>query len=242
MGDYVIFVVYDVFEFRLEVEARRLKGDKTYMVSITQLSQFAVQHLMAAANFSRQCGEIEQEHLGQELGNFYNEQIACTSATILLCVAALESNINEYLFDASRLFPQFDAEQSKVMVELLERLPILDKYEKVLYLKKCDPFNKGEILSQNVSLIIRLRNELVHFHPEWHHEQEEHKKLGSQLSGKFELSPFIQESGSVIFPQRIVGHGCTKWAVNSTLEFMTAFDSKIGFQGKFERFLERMKP
>lgn len=56
-------------------------------IQLRQKSAFAVQHLMAAARFSRQCGEVQREHIGKSLGSFYDEQIACTSAAVMRCVA-----------------------------------------------------------------------------------------------------------------------------------------------------------
>lgn len=196
---------------------------------------------MAAARFSYRCGEIQREYEGKLLGSFFDEQIACTSATVMLCVASLESNINEYLIDPDKLFPDLKKYQATEFVELIDGLSILEKYNKTLSIKGCEPFLKGARPYQDIDALISLRNELVHFHPEWHDEQARHEQLGKLLKYKFELSPFIQESG-VIFPQRIVSHGCTKWAVNSSLQFVNQFDEKIGFPSKFDKFITRINP
>ena len=205
-------------------------------------SNFAVQHLMAAARFSLQCGEIQKEHAGEPLGNFYNDQIACTSATVMLCVASLESNINEYLTDPETLFPKLTKDQAVQFVELLGGQSILEKYDRTLAIKECDSFSKGERPYQDIDALISLRNEFVHFHPEWHDEQIRHEKLGNILKYKFKLSPFITEETGVMFPQRIVSHGCTIWAVTSTLEFSKQFELRIGIPGKFEKHLSKIKP
>lgn len=67
--------------------------------TLVQRSAFAVQHLMAAAKFSRECGVVQSENAGKPLGPFYDEQIACLSATVMLAVASMESNINEHIED-----------------------------------------------------------------------------------------------------------------------------------------------
>ena len=215
--------------------------DKT-SIHLRQKSAFAVQHLMAAARFSRQCGEVQREHIGKPLGSFYDEQIACTSAAVMLCVASLESNINEYLTDTARIFPDLTDKQAAEIVDLIEGLSILDKYNKTLIIRGSEPFSKGNPPYQDIFALIILRNEFVHFHPEWHDEQARHERLGNILNYKFELSPFITEKAGVMFPQRIVSHGCTKWAVESTLEFVTEFEKKIGFGNKFEKFSSLIKP
>ena len=208
-------------------------------MKLKQRSGFAVQHLEAAARCSFRCGKIQQDNLGKPLGSFYEEQIACTSATVMLCVASLESNINEYFADPYKLFSELTLGQADEFVELISKLPILEKYDRTLSIKACQPFCRGLQPYQDVKVLINLRNELVHFHPEWHDEQERHAKIGRQLIGKFEFSPFIVEDEGVIFPQRIVSHGCTKWAVTTVLEFAAQFEDKIGVRPKFSGVLSK---
>ena len=210
-------------------------------ITIRQRSAFAVQHLMAVALFSRQCGEIQKIHEGRPLGPFYDEQIACVSAVIMLAVASLECNINEHLADAGSLLREIPRGAREQFCALLSNATILEKYERVLAAKDLEPFKRGESPYQDVDILIAIRNELVHFHPEWHDEQERHEKLGNFLRYRFELSPFIAEGAGVLFPQRFVSHGCTKWAVESALTFMTQFAKRIGVQSRFDKHRERIR-
>lgn len=209
-------------------------------INLRQKSAFAIQHLMAAARFSRQCGDIQKRHMGQPLGGFFDEQIACVSATVMLCIASLESNINEYLSEPAKLFLEISLNKANEFIDLIGNLSILDKYERVLSFKECEDFDRGSSPFQDVDILIKLRNEFVHFHPEWHDKQERHDKLGKKLLYKFELSPFIEES-SVLFPQRIISHGCTKWAVTSSIEFIEDFDKKIGVNSKLLKLKSRLE-
>ena len=211
---------------------------------LRQKSAYAIQHLMAAARFSRQCGQVQRENLGKPLGSFYDEQIACVSAVVMLSVASLEANINEHLSDPDTLFPEFEQrarlEVSTLIIESM-RATILPKYQKVLSIKGLEQYEEDKYPFQVVNILIKLRNELVHFHPEWHDEQERHAKLGRQLAGKFELSPFISEETGVLFPQRIISHGCCIWAVQSSLDFMDSFADKLGLKSKFINHKEHIK-
>lgn len=209
-------------------------------LALRQRSAFAVQHLIAAAHFSRQCGEIQRINEGSELGPFYDEQSACVSATIMLSVASLESNINEHLVDSDTLLAEIPSGARKQLNDLVSSLPILEKYQRVLGAKDILPFNRGASPYQDVDILIKVRNELVHFHPEWHDEQRRHRRLGMQLKDLFELSPFISEKTGVLFPQRIVSHGCTKWAVQSALAFMECFAEKAGLPSRFDTFMDRL--
>lgn len=205
-------------------------------VGLRQRSNFAVQHLMGAARFSRQCGEIQEQNRGESLGDFYDAQIACLSATVMLCVASLESNINEHLAEPETTLRALPASAQAQFIELIEPKPILAKYQRVLMLNELEPFDRGAQPYQDVSIIIAMRNELLHFHPEFHDAQERHHRLGEQLKNKFELSPFIAEGVGVVFPQRIVSHGCTRWAVESALRFMVEFSERAGLKNSFELF------
>lgn len=206
-----------------------------------QRSAFAVQHLMAAARFSRQCGDIQRANTGKPLGSFYDEQIACVSATVMLAVASIESNINEHLADANDLFSELKIGARNEFCSLVSGLAILEKYDRVLAIKSSPPFERGKTPYQDIDILISIRNELVHFHPEWHDEQDRHKKLGQKLLYRFELSPFISEdTGAVVFPQRFVSHGCTKWAVESALAFMESFANRVGLPSRFQNHYDKL--
>ena len=61
--------------------------------------------------------------------------------------------------------------------------------------------NKGEAAFDNVAALIKLRNALVHFKPEWSDEKREHLKIEKRLKGKFQLSPFLSPNDE-FFPKR----------------------------------------
>ncbi len=209
-------------------------GHATTQLTLRQKSNYAVQHMIAATQFSRICGEVQQENIGKAYGPFFDVLRANVSATIMLCVAALESNINEYLSDPASLFPEVPDSARDEFVELLEPVSILDKYQRTLSFKGVEAFSEGEEPYQSVKTLITLRNELVHFHPEWHDEQVRHRKIGQKLEGKFEFSPFLAEGSAPIFPMRFISHGCTQWAVNSSIAFMNTFSSMIVLDCKFD--------
>jgi hypothetical protein len=56
---------------------------------------FAVQHLMGAARFSRRVGEIERQHQGQPFGEFWDEILHTATACVFAAVASLEAYVNE---------------------------------------------------------------------------------------------------------------------------------------------------
>lgn len=210
--------------------------------TLVQRSNMAVQHLMAAARFSRLCGVVQSANAGKPLGDFYDEQTACVSATIMLAVASMESNINEHLEDSNVLLPELSPGARNEVCNLLSKATILDKYTRILVLKELPPFDKGRPTYQNAALLIAVRNELVHFHPEWHDSQDRHEKLGRALTGRFALSPFMTEDTAVMFPQRIISHGCTQWAVKSALALMEDFAKRVSLPSRFLNHGKHLSP
>jgi hypothetical protein len=225
----------------IEGEANQQLGPVFGIATLRQRSNFAVQHLMAAARFSKMCGEIEIQNKGQPLGPFFDVQIGYVSATVLLATASLEAYINEVWADGENSFPELKDGIRLNFLELIEDKPILEKFQRTLLLKGVAPFPEGEQPYKDAQALIRLRNALVHFKPEWHDEQEQHKKIEKQLKGKFEINPFIGENG-VFFPQQCMSYGCTKWAVLTVLSFVSDFCNRTPLENKYVKFQERIDP
>ncbi|MFT6420392.1 MAG: hypothetical protein ACJAWP_000612 [Porticoccus sp.] len=210
-------------------------------MKLRQRSAFAVQHMMAAASFSRMCGEIEIANKGQPLGNFFDAQIGAVSATVMLATASLESNVNEYLCEPEQVFSNLSGESPHTLVRLLEQKSILEKYQAVLSFRGVPEYPPGEPPYQDVDALIKLRNALVHFKPEWHDEQELHRKIEGRLKGRFDINPAIGENG-VFFPQQCMSYGCSMWAVNTSLAFMENFSERSNLPYRFEKFASRINP
>jgi hypothetical protein len=207
-----------------------------------QRPNFAVQHMIAAARFARLCYKVEDDNAGAPFGPFYDEITNYVTATILSSVASLESNINEIFADVRDNIIVFDGLDMNILIEiwdLIEEKPIMEKYQFALVLKKKDRMNKGNKHYQNVDALIKVRNALVHFKPEWLGQQQEHEKIGKLLRGKFTLSPFFDQNVPV-FPLRCMTHGFADWAVRSSLEFAQWFTQCADISNRFDQFLDRM--
>lgn len=208
-----------------------------------QRFNFAVQHLIAAVRFARLCYTVEEANTGKAFGPFYEEIISYVTASVFSSVAALEANINEVFADAQDGIITFEGFGPKLLNEiwdLIEDKPILEKYQFALVLRGRERMSKGDREYQFAGTLIKVRNALVHFKPEWDHEQQEHNKIGKQLRCKFKLSPFVDENVP-IFPMRCMTHGFADWAVRSSLNFADHFAQGAGFPNRFVQFLWEMK-
>ena len=202
-------------------------------------SNLAIHHLMAAAYYARKSGELEREHAGKNFGEFWDEILWNVSAAVLFGAAALEADANEIFSYPELSFPESDPLLIDQIWALVEMDSILDKYDMALFLKRKQHLDKGVIAYQDADSLIKLRNALVHFKPEWNDEKKAHKKLEQRLSGKFPLSPFLPTDAE-FFPKKCMSHGCAEWAVRTAFAFRTAFSTDSGLPDKFAPFLSRM--
>jgi hypothetical protein len=207
-------------------------------ITSTAIARFrmdlAVQHMLAVARFARRVAEIESENSCQPLGNFFDEIISYTMATILSSVAAIEAHINETFVDADTHFPEVEKTLRNEIWNVVEQKEILEKYQWAMVLKGKPRLDRSSSAFQHAVSLIKLRNAIVHFKPEWYDEQKVHKKIEDRLKGKFRLSPFI--SSGPFFPQKCMSHGCAAWSVNAALAFEDAFSKESGLPANFDQF------
>jgi hypothetical protein len=202
-------------------------------------TNFGVLHLLSAASLSRELGESERNHRGEPFGNFWEGEIlAKATAAVLMAVAGLEAYANELFVDHSTTFPELPVEVMAKLWELYEQKPPLEKYEFAVLLKSAPPLDRGLPLYQNVAALIKLRNGLTHYKPEWSDELVDHAKISSALSGRIVASEFFP--GEALFPRSWANHSCTKWAVQSVATFIDLFERQTKVKPIMAQFQERL--
>jgi len=199
---------------------------------------FAVPHLLSAALMCRNVGELERANKDKDFGNFWEDILANASAALFTSVAALESYANELFVDHKSIFPELKSEVMAKLWELYEQKPTLEKFEFALLLKGATAFDRGAPPYQDVSTIIRLRNGLMHFKPEWFSAQEEHAKLSKMLAYRATLCPFFPTS-EPLFPRGWTSHATVKWVIRSVLNFLLEVEQRTGIDARMGLFKER---
>jgi hypothetical protein len=202
-------------------------------------SNLSIQHLSAAAYFSRRVAEIERAHAGETFGAFFEEIFWFGSACVLSCAAGLEAYVNELFIDRAEHFPDLRPDVAKKLWELIERKRLLEEFDLALLLKQKPALNRDSGPTLDVAALVALRNGLTHFKPEWDDEQAAHLKLSRKLENRFAPSSFLP-SGESIFPRRWATHGCTKWAVKSCIDFLTDFESRSGVPERVAKHATRL--
>ena len=158
--------------------------------------------------FCHNVGAIETANAGKPFGDFWEHIQAYSIATVLTSVAALESYANELFVDHAIVFPELREDIMAKLWELYEQKSILDKFDFALLLRQGKAFDKGASPYQDITALIKLRNALTHYKPEWSNEQVEHAKVSSALKYKATHSSYFPPN-EPLFPRAWASHGST---------------------------------
>jgi hypothetical protein len=219
-----------------------IKVNPTLSATAKLKTNFSVHHMLSAAHFARQSAIIETNYKNGITDELGAEHRAYVTGAIIVSVASLEATINEVFISArdnDSLFKGFDPTIPKVLAEfwtwkIVKSSTILEKYRCVLAVANKEAFNRGNSPYQEVDSLIKLRNALVHYKPEWDTDLENHKKIEDRLKSHFNINPFSHDNDA-FFPKKCLGHGCAEWSVQSVKKFIDDFYNKMGFPLKWSK-------
>ncbi|NOR76885.1 MAG: hypothetical protein GQ523_00275 [Methanophagales archaeon] len=221
-----------------------IKVKSTLGVSVTASvkTNFSSHHMLSAAHFARQSAIIEKNYKDGITDELRAEHRAYVTGAIIVSVASLEATINDVFISAidnDNLFKDFDPSIPKVLSEfwtwdVVERSSILEKYRCVLAVANKEAFDHGNPPYQEVNDLIKLRNALVHYKPEWDTDLKNHKGIENRLKSRFNINPFSHDNDA-FFPKKCLGHGCAEWSVQSVIKFIEDFYNRIGFPPKWSK-------
>lgn len=215
-------------------------------------------HIRTAACFARQSAAIEREHSGKTWATIYDsglfaEHRACVTGAIFAAVAFLEATINELFADTldagaagpvTDLHPEVRAKMASLwqFESVRRRGGTLEKFQAALSLAGDPKFDKGSPPYQEVADLIVLRNELIHYEPEWivggEQDQERLDKVSQRLRAKnFPLNLLVpEESQNPFYPDKCLGHGCAAWAVGCSVAFADQFCTRMGIPSRHDQY------
>ncbi|WP_052060546.1 hypothetical protein [Rhodococcoides fascians] len=218
-----------------------------FTAGVASRHYLATQHLWTAQHAARLCGEVELSFLDSESG-YPAEHRAHALTAVLSSVAFLECLVNQVFQDVADTAP--DTPNSRIdgiseaardtmrvlwtEAKLDEKLSVLDKYQLALTCTGKPRFSSGRDPFQSGDLLIKLRNKLVHFKPEWHDHANEHK-FEKHLKGRF---ADCQLPGDPWFPNKCLGAGCASWACNTAVALADDWWSQLGLSFDYRADLE----
>jgi len=207
-------------------------------ITVKQRANFTPYHLFAAKNAAQTASEIENAYKSidppRKKLDLYLSQV---STAVICSVAALESNVNEYIIDHEkyinevpaisdpRLLKKYTFNENELSSQLLQSTNIIFKYDIICFIKN-NSFLPENKLKQDIRYLARLRNALVHFTPEWDNALSRHIDLEKDRKNRFAPNPFY-DPGSLFLPYRGLSASCALWSCKVSNEFMEFFKSII---------------
>ncbi|RBY76881.1 hypothetical protein DQ239_11830 [Blastococcus sp. TF02-09] len=213
-------------------------------VQVATRRYLSSEHLWSSLHATRRCRAIETELLGKVRVDIEHRTYAMTA--VLSAVAFLEALVNETYDDAhdtqhdSGRIAALDGRARGLMAAFWQAtrgrdryVGVLDKYRMALLFAGAPPFDQGANPYQDAELLIRLRNELVHFRPTWH-EQGVPDKFGDKLAERFAPSGLLPANDGSPWITRALGAGGAAWAYNTCKAFADAWTDRLGIARAYE--------
>lgn len=224
-------------------------------VIVKSRAYLSMQHIQSAALFARHSGQIEKEYDGNFSSELIAEYWAYVTASIFTAVSFLEATINELFADAEEEHSEnrLDSKTKALMADKWSSISkdysimMMDKFDIALTVAGKPPFNRGEKPAQYVDLIVKLRNSLIHYYPEWMNDGITASSMVATkreslkgLIGKFPTSPLMNKSGP-FFPNKCLSYGCARWSVKSSLAYSDKFYAKLGVSAPYEHIRQYLR-
>lgn len=189
-----------------------MKARFTMTAKVDVRYSFTAQFLLGAAMFARRAREIE-DTIKSVTTETQAEHRAFVVSTIMQSVSALEAGISEIIIHGpgqhlgSNGIDKDARDFLLPLAKVLDDCSSLERYEIVLHLLQKPSLCRGAEPLQSAAILVRLRNELIHYKSLWGKELES-KKLIKQLKQlRFEAPPFISKSQN-FFPHKILCSSC----------------------------------
>ena len=168
---------------------------------------FTAQFVRGSAIFATRARALEDANLESAPEEVGTEHRAFVVGAIVQCAAALEAEIAEVMRHGPghQLGSNGIDHSAHALLEpirdVLEGEPVLRQYEVVLHLLKRPALDRGASPYQEAGLLIKLRNELIHYKSKWGPDMESEKLFASLEQLRFERPPFESPSTN-FFPHR----------------------------------------
>ena len=207
---------------------------------------FAPQFLEAAAIFARHSIQIEHEDGANASDEVQAEYRGYVVSAIMQCVAALETEIYEITIHGPGGHLGSDRTDTEARdflrpcADLIDRQDIVSRYEMVLHLLEKPNLSRGSQPFQDTQLLIRLRNELVHYKSEWGSEMENRNFHAALRNLRHTKPPFVSELSN-FFPHICLCAACAVWAVQTAVAFLDTFYDRLGVPSRLNAYRSKLK-
>jgi hypothetical protein len=193
-------------------------------------TNFAINHLKAAARAAQGAHEVETANDTSELGQWFDTMFFWVPVSVVMAGAALEASANELIQDILDYSPQL-ADSRKILFKDLKNEQsgnATKKFRQIALLLDKIP-TRGGASWQDAEILVRFRNSFMHFTPSW--DWEESKDVEKGLETR--IRRVSGWKGAFFFPHSFMTYECAKWAVQTVLNFSRVFSQEVGVQERF---------
>jgi hypothetical protein len=223
------------------------------MVQIRSWAHLSIQHIKSARRFRDQANKIEsiytdRDDIPQDEAEKYRiysmNSILATSNFINTYIEEFVSDICD---DKSKIdngesathHPNIKPEYRNKIANAsnidnrLRCSPAPGKYNVVLDIADINKFDEAPM--EQMHLLNRLRNEIIHFNPQWTEGGQSKTYTNDEygfeedLKGRFDLNPLMAD-GNAFFPSQCISYGCAKWSLRYGRSLVYHFSNKIGVE------------
>lgn len=197
--------------------------------------------------FIRRLREIEDSAVAPFDHSVICEYRGLVCSVIMQCVAALETEAHEVCVygPGSHLgSDQIDTQARdflRPLADTVDSRSALDRFELILHLLRRPPLDKGREPYQSAVLVVRLRNELVHYKSRWGAEMESGKLYAALRSRRHSPPPFTSLNQN-FFPHLCLGADCAAWSLSSVVDFLDSFYASLGVASPLNHYRPRLLP
>lgn len=194
---------------------------------------FTAQFLKGSAIFATHAHQIEAlggDTVSEELQAEHRSYVV---GAVVQCAAGLEAEVSEILHHGpghhlgSNGLDATAQAFLKPLAEVIDSQSTLHRYELVLHLLKRPAMDRGRYPYQAADLLMKLRNELIHYHSKWGPEMEQKKLFTSLQQLRLDKPPFMSPSSN-FFPHHCLSASLASWSLTSAVAFINNFYSVLG--------------
>jgi hypothetical protein len=208
-------------------------------------SSFTATFVCASAGFARRAAELEAAHSDSIDDATRIEHRGLVVAAVTQSVAALEAEsweITSYGPGHHLGSNGIDTQALNFLqplADIIDGESVLDRYWTILHLLCKTPLDRGAQPWQDADLLVRLRNELIHYKSKWGQEMEKQKLFKSLKQLRHACPPFVK-GGVNFFPHECLSAACARWAVRSAAAFLDAVYDRLGIPSPLKPYASHL--
>ena len=158
------------------------------------------------------------------------------------CVAAVEAESAELTMHGPGSHLGSDRMDTKAseflapLAEFIDDQEALTRYKLILHVLNKPALVEGEQPWQDMAILVKLRNELIHYKSKWGKEMDRQKLFVTLQQLRLTKPPFVPSSTN-FFPHQFLSASCAAWSVRTAVAFLNAFYDHMGIESRLKAYM-----